>query len=326
MVATWALGCGDPMAGLTGPVSGALPQGVFTEGSHTLAVLPDTQFYSQQLPYLFELQTRWIAAVAHQIDLRYVLHLGDIVNSNSPLEWERAAQAMSFLDGVVPYVVVPGNHDYGPAGDASTRDTLMNHYLGFDKSARQPGFGGAYEWGKLDNTYHLFTAGGRDYIVVALEWAPRNVVLEWADGVMRQHPQRYGILVTHAYLNHNDRRYDHTDPVHPQDFNPHAYRTPGKVNDGEEIWQKLVRHHRFVIALNGHVLGDGTGYLASITDLGNTCHQMLSNYQGRPQGGEAYLRLLEFLPDGISVRVFTYSPLLTTFLTSADQQFEFELD
>jgi hypothetical protein len=74
------------------------------------------------------------------------------------------------------------------------------------------------------------------------------------------------------------------------------------------------------------VLGDGTGYLPSTTDLGNTCHQMLVNYQMREQGGEGYLRLLEFLEDGATVRVHSYSPLLGTFLDEPDQRFEFALD
>jgi hypothetical protein len=41
---------------------------------------------------------------------------------------------------------------------------------------------------------------------------------------------------------------------------------------------------------------------------------MLSNYQMREQGGEGYMRLLEFLPDGSTVNVFTYSPLYDKFL------------
>jgi hypothetical protein len=87
-----------------------------------------------------------------------------------------------------------------------------------------------------------------------------------------------------------------------------------------------VRRHRFIMTLNGHVLGDGTGYLKSKTDLGNTCHQMLANYQMRELGGEAYLRVLEFLANGTTVRVHSYSPLLGDFMEDADQSFEFELD
>ena len=67
------------------------------------------------------------------------------------------------------------------------------------------------------------------------------------------------------------------------------------------------------------MLGDGTGYLASVNDTGTTTHQILSNYQMRQLGGEGYLRLLEFLPDGRTVRVRTYSPVYEKFLLDPDQ-------
>jgi hypothetical protein len=298
----------------------------FDPDSFTLAVLPDTQVYALRFPGLFTAQTAFIASNAERLRIQYVVHLGDIVNNNTPIEWERAYAAMSLLHGVVPYAMVPGNHDYGPSGDASTRDTLLNNYFRYADAAAMPTFGGAFEKGALDNTYHLFSAGGHDFILVALEWGPRDEVVEWANTVMDEHPDRLGIFVTHAYLNNNDRRYDHLDTEHPQRFNPHEYATPGSVNDGQELWDKLVRRHRFVMTLNGHVLGDGEGYLVSETDLGNQCHQMLSNYQMRKQGGEGYLRLLEFLKDGRSVRVHTYSPLYDAFLRSDGHFLSFELD
>jgi 3',5'-cyclic AMP phosphodiesterase CpdA len=298
----------------------------FAPGSWTLAVLPDTQGYSLRFPGLFSAQTAFIADKAERLGIQYVLQLGDITNNNTPLEWEHARTALSLLDGVVPYALVPGNHDYGPSGDASTRDTLLNNYFRYTDIAAWPTFGGAYEKGALDNTFHLFSAGGYDFIVIALEWAPRDEVVEWANAVMSAHPDRLGIFITHAYLNNNDLRYDHLDTEHSQRFNPHNYRTPGTMNDGQELWDELIRKHRFVMTLNGHVLGDGEGYLVSQTDLGNPCHQMLSNYQMRDQGGEGYLRLVEFLADRRTVRVHTYSPLYDRFLRTEGHFLTFELD
>ncbi len=298
----------------------------FVPGSWTLVVLPDTQNYSQHYPGLFHAQTGWIAANRERRDVRYVIQLGDIVNNNAPGEWRHARDALGLLDGLVPVALVPGNHDYGPGGDASTRDTLLNEFFPFETYGAMPTFGGAMEPGRLDNTWHLFEAGGRRWIIVCLEWGPRDQTIRWAGEVMERHPGRTGILVTHAYMNNNDRRYDHTDPEHPQDYNPHQYRTPGGVNDGEELWQKLVRRHDFALALNGHVLGDGTGYLASTNDRGRTVHQILANYQMRELGGEGYLRLMEFLPDGRTVRVKSYSPVFNRYMTEPDQQFEFVLD
>ena len=298
----------------------------FVEGTWTLAVLPDTQVYSLRFPGVYQAQTAWIRTHREDRQIEFALHLGDIVNNNTPMEWKRASQAMSLLDGVVPYALVTGNHDYGPSGDASTRDTLLNDYFSFDQAASGKTFGGAYETGKLDNTYHLFQAGGREWIVMALEWAPRDKVVAWANKVMSEHPQRDGILITHAYMNNNDRRYDHTDAEHSQRYNPHSYYTPGPLNDGQQLWDKLVRKHRFLMTFNGHVLGDGPGYLASTRDDGGTCHQMLINFQMRELGGQAYLRLLEFQPNGTTARVRSYSPIYDRDLTTGDHRFTIEID
>jgi hypothetical protein len=323
----------DGAVGDLGPADGSTDRGGPGDGgpgaSFTLVVLPDTQYYSLAWPHIFSAQTAWVARNAARLRVPYVLHLGDIVDQNSAGEWQRAAQAMSLLDGVTPYALATGNHDFGDMGFSNTRETLLNQHFPFARTASWPSFGGAFENGKLENTYHLFSAGGRDYIVIALEWAPRDPPIAWANQIMAAHPGRSGILITHAYMNNNDRRYDFTqnnNPQNPQDYNPHIYPIPGPVNDGEELWQKLVRKHRFVMTFNGHVLGDGTGYLASVTDKNNTCHQMLSNYQFRNLGGEGFMRLIEFQQDGRTVKVSTYSPLLDRYLPEPDQSFSFTLD
>jgi hypothetical protein len=125
----------------------------------------------------------------------------------------------------------------------------------------------------------------------------------------------------------DETRYDHA--TKKQAWNPHDYKTKqngGSVNDGEQLWQKLVKgraNMRFT--LNGHVLNDGLAYLASEGDHGNTVHQILANYQMKEKGGEAYLRLMEFLPDGQTVQVKTYSPALDQYKTAADNQFTVKL-
>ncbi len=297
----------------------------FVDGAWTLVLLPDTQVYSVRYPGLFSAQTAWIREHVKDRNIKYVLHLGDITDNNAITEWQRASASMRLLDGVVPYALVPGNHDYGPSGDASTRDTYLNDYISFKTTASIPTFGGAYKEGELDNTYHLFEAGGDKWIVIALEWGPRDEVVEWANSIMDKYPDRKGILITHAFLFSNSRRYDHTDKSHPNSWNPHNYRTP-QVNDGQELWDKLVRKHNFVFTFNGHVLNDGTGYRADPNDNGKLVHQVLANYQMRELGGEAYLRLVEFQPDGNTVYMVAYSPLHDRFMLEPDQSFTIKLD
>ncbi|MDQ8206030.1 metallophosphoesterase [Coraliomargarita sp. SDUM461003] len=294
-------------------------------GAWTLVLLPDTQVYSQNYPGVFSAQTSWIRQHARTRNIRYVLHLGDIVNNNSIPEWESARESMGMLDGVVPYAIVTGNHDYGPSGNAATRDTYMNSYFVQSDYNEWTTFGGAMEQDKMDNTYHLFEAGGVEWIIFALEWGPRDSTLEWARSIYDLYPNRKGILITHAFVNNNDLRYDITDTSNPQSYNPHYYSTPGGVNDGQEIWDKFIKEYNFAWVFNGHVLGDGTGYRVDNNLAGSEVHQMLVNYQMRNLGGEAYMRILEFQPDGETVKLSSYSPLYDNYLTAADQNFDVNL-
>jgi len=297
-----------------------------TPGAWTIALLPDTQIYSQNRPGVFSAQTAWLRDNADRYNIRMALHLGDIVNVNSRPEWKAARESMALLDGHIPYAFVPGNHDYGPSGNASTRDTFLNEYFLYDDYSARPNFGGAMIEGEMDNSYHFFQAGGYDFIVMCLEWGPRDSTIAWADSILSQHPDKKAILVTHAFMNNNDLRYDHTDTVNPQAYNPHAYSTPGGVNDGEQLWQTLVKKHDFVLTVNGHVLGDGTGFRTDANDAGQKVHQMLANYQFlAPFGGNGFLRLLIVNPDG-RVEVKSYSPIYNEFRAEADQDFEFDFE
>jgi hypothetical protein len=296
----------------------------FTPGSWSLVLLPDTQHYAQQFPGLFTLQTHWIAKNKDKYNIRYVLGLGDITNNNIDLQWRRAADAMSELDGLVPYALAPGNHDYNEKGKPSLGKTLMNDYFPPAKFEEWPTFGGVMKQGDITNSYHLFSAGKTDWIVLVLEWAPHNSTVAWANEVLAKHPKRKAILVTHAYLYSDGTRYDFAKKGKSQKWSPHSYGT-GESNDGEELWQKLVSKNNFILTFNGHVLNGGLGFLAEKNDRGNVVHQMLVNYQMRKLGGEGYLRILEFLPDGKTVHVKSYSPLYDKHLDDAENQFSFEL-
>ena len=82
------------------------------EESFTVVLLPDTQYYSQKYPDTYVAQTLWIRKRLKEDNIKFAIHLGDIVqNPTVKVEWDRANQAMAILDDVVPYSVVPGNHD-----------------------------------------------------------------------------------------------------------------------------------------------------------------------------------------------------------------------
>ncbi len=300
-------------------------------GSWTLAVLPDTQIYAESYPQHFNAQTQWIVDHAESHNIQYVLHEGDITNRNTRAQWDNAFASMNRLNGVVPYAMAPGNHDYGPGGNGATRDSLFNtpEYFGPGSFyANQASIGGFYESGKTDNSWHTFAAGNSDWLVLALEWGPRDEVVEWANQVVADHPNHNTMLVTHAYMYYDETIYDWENKGSSQSWNPHSYGIEkiGSVNDGQELWDGLVSQHgNFRMTFNGHVLNDGTGFRSTLGVNQNPVQQMLANYQMNAEGGRGDMRLLEFKADG-SVVVRTYSPVLDRHDTSYDQQFTFRLD
>ena len=306
-----ALAAVSCVAGLQSAGAAEAPPLPWVEGSTTLVVLPDTQYYAEKYPHLFEAQTRWIAENRQRRTIAYVLHLGDITEHNAPQEWEVAAKSFRLLDGHVPYVLLPGNHDY-----SSGRDTLLSQYFPVAEFRKWPTFGGVFEEGKVDNSFHLFRLNQRNWIVLALEYGPRDEVLAWANRVLEEHRDRVAIVVTHAYLFHDSTRFDGKSGK-PQRGNPYGFG-----NDGEEIWQKLVRRHANVMfVLSGHVATGGLGFRSDPGDQGNTVHQMMVDYQKSKRGGQAFLRLLEFLPDGKTVQAKSYSTALDRYKTDPQNQF-----
>lgn len=283
-------------------------------GSFTVAVMPDTQHYTEKYPDQFYAQTEWIAANRDRRNIACVLHLGDVTNHNVPEQWEVAAKAMSKLDGRVPYFMTLGNHDYGERGKCNERTTLYNEYFPLSKTRQQANFGGAYdrEPERTDNSYYLFSAGGRDFVVISLEFGPRADVIRWANEVAERNKRRQAILITHAYMYYDETRYDWAKRGKQQSWNPHSYPLAAQsedINDGEELWQKLVgKQDNFILTLNGHVLNDGLGRTVTPTASGRAVNQCLVNFQMKPNGGDGWLRLLEFRADRTTVEVYDYSP------------------
>jgi len=294
-------------------------------GSWTLVLLPDIQIYADRHPGMLIAQTGWIAQNYDKHAIRYVLQLGDLTNRNSSHEWDNVRMALAFLHDKVPYAFCLGNHDYGPKGDASTRDTHANAILPVTDYSHWPTFGGVMQAGKMDNTFHLFSAGGRQWLILCLEWCPQDEAVQWANSIMQTYPDRHGILVTHAFVDVGGRLLD-VNAERSQPYHPYRCKTPGTKNDGKALWDKLVRKHNFRFVFSGHVLGGGNGYSEAVNEQGNKVHLMLTNFQMRPLGGEGYLRLLEFLPDGNTVWVKTYSPVLGSYMLDSDHQFEIEID
>ena len=299
----------------------------------TLVVLPDTQMYAWKDPSIYRAQTQWIAdnIGAHKIPM--VLHVGDVTQHNTVEQWQAAKTAHDSIAERVPCLMLPGNHDLGPEGNGSTRQTLMSDYFPPAHFNRWPTFGGFYdrEPSRTENSFHLLEAGGRQWLVLALEFGPRDDVLRWAGEIVQKHPERSVILVTHAYLRTDNTRFDRHAMFTSNGKESNkgldnfgVCKLDGGFNDGEDVWKKLVSQHaNFTLVIGGHVCV--TGLRTDLGKHGNTVHQMVVDYQNQEKGGNGFLRLLQFPPEGKSIRVVDYSPYLDQNSAIRNTDFELEL-
>jgi Carboxypeptidase regulatory-like domain/Calcineurin-like phosphoesterase len=286
----------------------------------TIIALPDTQFYSANNPQIFSAQTNWIAQHVQDQNIRLVVGLGDIVDGGGDLaQWKNADSAVRALDGRVPYMMALGNHDYdqnNPAGRTAATHNF-NSFFGPQRYAAASWYKGNFPAGSNENFYGVVTVNGKDYLVIVLEFAPRDASLNWAAGLISANPTKDVIIVTHMFTYADNTRISQCDANSAASFGV------GLDNNGEDMWWKLVRKYPNIhMVLSGHVVqGDGTGRRMDLGANGNLVNQILSDYQSDPLGGGGFLRILKISPSLNRVSVTTYSPYLDQFKTDSHNQF-----
>ena len=302
LVAFLAIGC-SALAQVTAP-------------DFSVVVLPDTQFYSQSYPQIFTEQTQWIVNNSANYNIQFVLGEGDIVNiAEQPLQWQNADAAVKLLDNAnIPYVLAIGNHDYGD-DDPSTRDTsAYNSYFGPSRYAQYSWYMGGYPSGTNDNFYAEFTVNGKQYLILALEFVPRDAALVWAKSVLDANPDKEIIVLTHTFTFPDSTRADQCD----NDDIPAAGN-----NQGEDVWQKLlINYPNLSLVLNGHSFTPSNA--ARRADLGlqqNLVNEILADYQNLANGGDGWMRIMTFRPNLNRIDVVTYSPYLNQYMTDSNDQF-----
>jgi len=286
----------------------------------TVVVLPDTQFYAEKYPEIFTAQTEWVRQNHEAKNIKFVLHVGDITQHNSVEQWEDANASLSVLDGHVPYSLCVGNHDMGAGGSTQDRSSLFDEYFGVARYKSLPWYGRHYADSNR-NHFCFFDSAGMKFMVINIEYGPTDEILKWANETISRYPGHRVIVVTHAYMCDDNTRLDRNDRS-----NPHL-EIFGPTNDGEEMWEKLIRKHKNIFLVNcGHIDCDRYSYLTSEGDHGNRVHQVLTNYQHMERGGSGYLVLMRFIPGENKIQLSTYSPVLKDFLRISGNELELEYD
>ena len=272
LVAAASLLAGAPTAAATDPSLAARD----ADGRFSIAVLPDTQMEVIEQPLRLLDRASWLVGRRDAEDLRYVTHVGDVVNWDTPDhgQYRCAAVTTDLLDRAArPWSFGIGNHDSlatcpgggacpGHTPDLARRTETFNAFFGPDRAAVT----GTMEPGKVDNSFATFAAAGADFLVLHLELWPREEALAWADDVLSAHPRHNVLVVTHSYLE--------ADGTVQQHQGGYGSTSP------QRLWDEVLRRHANVrMVFSGHV--GTTAHLVQRGDAGNPVHAVLTTYHDR---------------------------------------------
>jgi hypothetical protein len=324
------------------PVIPVYPK-LLDEGSFSMIMVPDPQSYTKFAANqpLFDLQTAWIAQNINRLNIKAALFTGDMVEHNGkqislPLpnpyngdqtgrqQWEAVSRALSRLDNRLPYVVAQGNHDIGHI-TATDRHSLAPEFIRPERNIKFekclvstcPNWEGVHT---MENSaYEFIDKAWGKILVITFEFAPRDEAIEWAKQLTEsaEYKEHKVIILTHSWLDTAGNR-----------IAKEGY-TLSPCNWAEAVWQKLVYPSKNIcLVLCGHtgaapkIDGDvaktnfkpTSSYRVDKAADGRNIPQMMFNSQQgdgdwNGNGGDCWLRILEFKPDGKTISVRTFSPM-----------------
>ncbi|MEC4115234.1 metallophosphoesterase [Myroides pelagicus] len=309
--------------------------------SWSLVIVPDVQNYSKyyQNQPILDLINQWIVANRDSLNIKMTLCTGDLVeqddviltgnngNVSSKEQWEFVRKSFGILDHKVPYILASGNHDY-TIDQQGNRSSNYDNYFRVDQNTLnkdhlvQYGFDHDQSPSLTNSLYEFKGLNSQDWLILNLEYAPSDAALNWANEVLQldQYKQHKVILLTHAFLNRDNERLKGQNkwiifkPIIKQSKQLKSNRIllPNS-NNGQQIWEKLVAKNKNIdLVISGHI--SGVGYRKDLNEFQRTVHQMLFDMQSESfghygNGGDGLIRIIEFYPDGKSVKVKTFSVL-----------------
>ena len=311
------------------------------EGAFTYAVIPDTQSYDGEGRHTkhgrkpgvgptrnekFDAIVDWIAANAERENILFVSHTGDIVDVNNDYQWRFASNAMSRLDGKLPYAVVPGNHDMADNGDTS----LFRRYFPVSRYDGNAWYAGTFHGftnsiglfvsGGNANSICLFGQGDEKFAVVHIECNAPDPVLKWAAKELERYPDRHVIVATHQDLGaierKNARRIEQDTAGLTKEerakYKPDMsilgrmewHKRHGKDgNSGKAIWEKFTSRQR-----NAFLVVSGDQGMIKITRVdergvhGNMVYSLMQDTGG------GFVRIFRFVPSEKKIHCYTVDP------------------
>lgn len=314
----------NPRADRSFAETNARPDSSFADPStydFALQHITDTQYIARDDPGVYSEMTQWTADNADELKIDYSMHTGDLIQSwispgrpdtQARTEFEAASESMQILeDAGIAHGVLPGNHDniWNVAGklvpgEHEKNHALYNEYFGPQRYRDQPYWGGSFTDEDNSAHYDLVDIAGAKFLMLYIGYNPPEKVMQWAERVLDENPDRNVVIGTHYYL-------DELGEKKLMGF--------GDIgsSSGQQIWNRLVVPHETVfLVLSGHVDGQVAVVDEHVGETDRTVVQLLADYQYFEVDGErstGFQRLLQFDIDGGSMAVTTHSPSLDAF-------------
>ena len=272
--------------------------------------------------------TEWIADNIETENVKHVVGAGDSTWSNTDREYIYALNGFNAFTSSVSWSNMIGNHDY--AWNNNYRDSARyNANFGLDyivSTCASSTYKGSYEdpngVSGVENSYYTFSVNGVKWMVLQLEYYPRQSVLTWANSILED--EKYVdcnvILTTHAYLDGNG---DYVGDY--MNYTANDDSVGGSLGASTEtIWDTVVKSHTNVqLVLCGHST-NRKGMVATKTvtnDAGEPVEALMMNVQDLDMtdsngadtayySGQALgvVNILRFSADGTQVAVQQYAP------------------
>ena len=298
----------------------------------TFIALPDTQNYTSisSPTDLYTRQTQWIVDNKDTMNIKFVTHLGDIVNSpSSQSQWTRATDAMNRMNTRMPYGTAPGNHDLA-SGDTNylvrfgpnpTHSSSVGRWINPANSQTYEWYRGASPRGY--SSYQIVRVNGRDYGFMHLDMDTPDQDMAWANSVLAANPKVPTMVSTHNYLAETGGTGAYGSGTGQRGYTAQANISIGPDrNRPQEVFDVVVKPNRQVyMVICGHNFA--TYNLQKTNNAGKAVHEVVVDYQSLPNGGNGFLRIMEYRPSQNQIYNTSYSPYLGRYVdpnNSADHQ------
>jgi len=335
---------GDAAAQGTRLESGIDALGLPEEGEITIVAFPDIQWYSltdQTIgddrpdgrlaeflshfeapgdgPRILREMLQWVLDERENQRIVFGSFLGDLVERGadeaSRPRWTEARRSIDLLHGELPYGLAVGNHDMV----TRTGDTSI-----FESMFGEERFSG-FEWyrgsfGNNVNSFQKVETEGASLLFLHLACNAPVEALDWADGVIRAHPDSRVFISTHMLL--GPEAGDDGEAGRAEDQSPVGLMQWTKCYGergvhAQSAWDRLFSRHPGIVAV---LSGDQSYYQAAELRMqgegGNPVLLLMSDY--KQLSSEGWLRVLRYHPGTGRIRVITYSPILDRVLESTE--------